>query len=129
MRISDWSSDVCSSDLAVERVGDIGEVGDIGRTIDRSVAAERARNFPGPVIGELAAKAEGALPGFGLLEEFSRPALDEHAAPEQQILSRRVGRFGSGNRNLAQRARGREQSGRAQGRERVCPYVETAVVA
>src|SRR3546814_10969235 len=65
---------------AVERVGDIGEVGDIGRTIDRSVAAERARNFPGPVIGELAAKAEGALPDFGLLEEFSRPALDEHAA-------------------------------------------------
>src|SRR3546814_5519432 len=93
MRISDWSSDVCSSDLhaalgAVERVGDIGEVGDICRTIDRSVAAERARNFPGPVIGELAAKAEGALPGFGLLEEFSRPALDEHAAHEQQILSR-----------------------------------------
>src|SRR3546814_2247215 len=67
-----------------------------------------ARNFPGPVIGELAAKAEGALPGFGLLEEFSRPALDEHAAHEQQILSRRVGRIGSGNRNIAQRARGRE---------------------
>src|SRR3546814_6955525 len=97
MRISDWSSDVCSSYLrgdvaraqiigagdrragrhaalgAIERVGDIGEVGDICRTIDRSVAAERARNFPGPGIGELAAKAEGALQGFGLLEDFSRP--------------------------------------------------------
>src|SRR3546814_17414943 len=86
----------------------MGVFGDMCRTIYRSVAAERARNFPGPVIGELAAKAEGALPGFGLLEEFSRPALDEHAAHEQQILSRRVGRIGSGNRNIAQRARGRE---------------------
>src|SRR3546814_16693645 len=47
---------------AVERVGDIGEVGELCRTIDRSVADERARNFPGRVIGELAAKAEVALP-------------------------------------------------------------------
>src|SRR3546814_2429900 len=31
MRISDWSSDVCSSDLVVERMADVERAGDVGR--------------------------------------------------------------------------------------------------
>src|SRR3546814_6696500 len=42
MRISDWSSDVCSSDLLVEHVvdadGDFGEVADVRRTRQVDVA-------------------------------------------------------------------------------------------
>src|SRR3546814_1505446 len=98
MRISDWSSDVCSSDLLGAVGGDVVEMPRaIGLAlVPRPLGRERDE-FPAPV--ENAARAV-------MLEEERRVALDllplEHA----------------GDRDAVDR-----QIGRASCRERVCQYV------
>src|SRR3546814_15142153 len=57
----------------VERVGDALEIGDVGRPIYRSIATEAARDFPAPIIPQLAAPAKGDLPGVGFLKEVAGP--------------------------------------------------------
>src|SRR3546814_9077371 len=81
MRISDWSSDVCSSDLA--------------------------RDFPAPIIRQLAAQAKGALPGVGFLKELAGPRLGETPLDEDDVLPGRIGRVARRDRQIAQRARRR----------------------
>src|SRR3546814_9241780 len=106
MRMSDWSSDVCSSDLrefvaaaiargkeniveclrcqiaeaeiigardrragrktafaGIECIGDALEISDVGRAVDRGIAAERARDLPAPIVRQLATEAKGAQIG------------------------------------------------------------------
>src|SRR3546814_21144270 len=83
MRISDWSSDVCSSDLGVRRVGRVaaravlparrqrrrGAPGAGGRTWDRGVPSPcRA-----PCCG-LASRAEGGGAGDGSVRDAAGPS-------------------------------------------------------
>src|SRR3546814_11613885 len=83
MRISDWSSDVC--------------------------ATEAARDFPAPVIRQLAAQAKGALPGVGFLKELAGPRLGETPLDEDDVLPGRIGRVARRDRQIAQRARRSEE--------------------
>src|SRR3546814_16580324 len=59
MRISDWSSDVCSSDLPVDG-RDIGHAGDVGDMGDVDVADIRAADAVGRVIGLVPAERHPA---------------------------------------------------------------------
>src|SRR3546814_1034594 len=120
MCISDVSSDVCSSDLQfteaeivgvgdlrtereaalgrIERIRYALEIGVVGRTINRCVAAKGPRDFPAPVVRQFAAQTESTLPGIGSLEELARAGLGEAALDEHDILPRRVGRVARRNR-------------------------------
>src|SRR3546814_18615765 len=106
MRISDWSSDVCSSDLLAQVAAGKAAVhlaDDVGR---RDGGDARARAQP-------AAGGDRQLP-----QRFAAPG--------------RPGRRpGPGRTRAAGRAHpGRTRpNGRASGRERVCQYVESSVVA
>src|SRR3546814_6160046 len=76
----------------VERVGDALEIGDVGRPIYRSIATEAARDFPAPIIRQLAAQAKGALPGVGFLKELAGPRLGETPLDEDDVLPGGSGR-------------------------------------
>src|SRR3546814_7964577 len=65
MRISDWSSDVCSSDLhAVDRDTDLGGLAALAQQRDL-VDGERIRLVPGGGIDAHAQRVEGHLLGAG----------------------------------------------------------------
>ncbi|WP_255530783.1 hypothetical protein [Novosphingobium sp. NBM11] len=61
-------------------------------------------DFPGPVVRQLAAQPEGALPGIGLLEEVARAGFGEAALGQDQVLAGRIGRIAGWYREIAQRA-------------------------
>src|SRR3546814_19645787 len=110
MRISDWSSDVCSSDLEVERLDAVGAL------VDRQDAGVAV-----------------VLRGAGLLDE-AHAAVHLHA--ERGDLAGGVGAPGLHNRNQQVEARLRRlapavvgQIGSAQCRERVCQSVSISVGA
>src|SRR3546814_7319475 len=66
MRISDWSSDVCSSDLALELVGDAHGVelgGDVGRLFAGKAAVERGPGRSGGPLHEHHAADESSGDG------------------------------------------------------------------
>src|SRR3546814_16694018 len=102
MRISDWSSDVCSSDLGCRGFLDLGERG------GHIAAAGGARRVGGGADDdEVVVHHVGAADAVALGDErlFRRLGMhEEHAAVAVQI-------------------------GRASCRERVCKYVEIWVVA
>src|SRR3546814_1083327 len=71
MRISDWSSDVCSSDLVGRRGGRVAVIGG-GRTHFGKESA------PPPMRGEIARAAEGVLAGqFGQAHQIVAKPLIE----------------------------------------------------
>src|SRR3546814_8230337 len=67
MRISDWSSDVCSSDL-VERHDDVD-----------ALAAREHREADEPDIGELAPQVGGRLLDVGEIQPFVGVEVENHA--------------------------------------------------
>src|SRR3546814_4525342 len=85
MRISDWSSDVCSSDLVVglgtrfdHRVLDLDEVADVGTFADR-------RPRPQPGIGP-DDRAAGDACAFDMAEAADLDAVvDRHAGAEHHV--------------------------------------------
>src|SRR3546814_19494522 len=87
MRISDWSSDVCSSDLQIERLAP-GRVGPFGAIDDRP-ARNRGppRGFTHARIGEDAARREGKI-------DLDRIALPPFAI--ERPIARTVGRSSDG---------------------------------
>src|SRR3546814_11099025 len=99
MRISDWSSDVCSSDL--QRVGSLDETRDRSRLVSPIIiyagqgGKNEARDMPGVRIRIIVVVVHAREP-----------------------LERRV-----------RRSQDMEQLGRAACRERVCQYVSISVVA
>src|SRR3546814_14469302 len=106
MRISDWSSDVCSSDLADHRCSHAGAVRRIDHAADRRFHARDIRTDTGTaaMIAPGLAGVEAQLwlwliamirPGAAF---FAAPVFGTRAVPVQQI-------------------------GRAACRERVCQYV------
>src|SRR3546814_20706672 len=116
MRISDWSSDVCSSDLVAHRIAPVAElpVEDAGEAlaVDHVVAgAEVLMQQDGPLRLRRVQFAPAPPP---LQRQEAAAQLVEMAAVACDRRSGRIGR------------RGAEQSqpiGRASGRKRVCPYV------
>src|SRR3546814_3869450 len=96
MRISDWSSDVCSSDLIVILAQEVGEIADevaVGEAPARDVAEEAD-----------AVRLDARLPD----------QLD--TAEQQHVVDRGKQIFPLHQRQIG-------EIGRASCRERVCPYV------
>src|SRR3546814_12033783 len=100
MRISDWSSDVCSSDLAVEPSGqpllDIA----VAAEAFHGLSAERRRQLADPILGDrrhhaapggLGLAARGAVEGSGEAEGKRRRRLHverhigQHRRPERLV--------------------------------------------
>src|SRR3546814_20669366 len=85
MRISDWSSDVCSSDLvAVERVD--GSGGDLQERVEESSRHDRVLLDPGIIRREGTSSAE---------DRCQPPGMDQDGLPLQQaqqfiFIARRV---------------------------------------
>src|SRR3546814_18421093 len=69
MRISDWSSDVCSSDLDVEQGVAVLAAGqadhDLVAVIDHAEVGDRATDLVAPALGQLVWYARGLLAGSG----------------------------------------------------------------
>src|SRR3546814_11368304 len=108
MRISDWSSDVCSSDLAINGIAIairaqlrpheevVGHVGNDARPgYLRLVPRVAQRRFVIPVLGETAAKAgaeaDGLARGFGEAVLHATQLLGREPARSE---GRRVGKEG-----------------------------------
>src|SRR3546814_14327622 len=83
MRISDWSSDVCSSDLDADREPDaqpnaVEEIA--GRRLEHHAQLERAGD---PAIFDAADLLFGKDHGGGDAQHGTREIVDHHRAPEQ----------------------------------------------
>src|SRR3546814_4542213 len=101
MRISDWSSDVCSSDLHAHRVGiGLGRFGIAARRFNRSAdAAEQVdlvgdigADIDGPVLavgaGKALARRVAAVIGAGTDPALGQPIRSEEHTSELQSLMR-----------------------------------------
>src|SRR3546814_15367521 len=103
MRISDWSSDVCSSDLAevLELVNGIGRLA--------------AHEFDGILVAEPVRTLDGVV-------HVPVPVVFAHVGQRGADAALRRHGMRPGRKELG-------EIGRASGRERVCQYVEISVVA
>src|SRR3546814_1562441 len=106
MRISDWSSDVCSSDLIDAVSGDLA-----------ALAEENEPIGTVPVFNDIQAFMNFAAEG--LLAQI--PAQEDRLDRAAQLTQRLVGRVH--HLGAAIPAQDRLQIGRASCRERVCQYV------
>src|SRR3546814_12654005 len=136
MRISDWSSDVCSSDLmrlAVDKL--LAAKTLVEDPIADKVGAISCGIYKGTPVLDLdydedsVAEADGnfVLTGKGQIVEVQASA--EGATYEEEGLLRllRLARLGCGEifaaQDVATGRSGQKKLGRASGRERVCQYV------
>src|SRR3546814_17755349 len=118
MRISDWSSDVCSSDLIVVGVGsDIGR--SIAETDDSIDQGLETVGGTGHAVGDLLAVVDIELHLTGVEIPLHR-AGGVPVIVRSGGIGRRRNRGGIGSR--------REGIGRASGRESVCKSVYISVV-
>src|SRR3546814_14812482 len=102
MRISDWSSDVCSSDLAAAAIR--ARAGEIAGANAKDMAAARGKGLTDALLDRLALTPDR-------IEVMARGVEEVAALPDP------VGR------TLAEWERPNGQIGRAACRERVCQYV------
>src|SRR3546814_11606692 len=79
MRISDWSSDVCSSDLQPDRGGGDGEQPEAGRRHRRIPAADRADDTIGREEGEIIDAADRRV------EQRGGKAAEQREADRQDV--------------------------------------------
>src|SRR3546814_14741021 len=122
MRISDWSSDVCSSDLLVDHTTVSAK---IARRLAEEAASKGLLAVDAPVSGGQAGAESGQLAIMcgGSAEAFSA------AEPAMQAYAKRIVHVGeAGSGQLAKMVNqiaiaGLVQIGRASCRERVCQYV------
>src|SRR3546814_14137791 len=121
MRISDWSSDVCSSDLAIAKL--TFEVPDFAR-------------FPALNLARQALQTGGAAPT--ILNAANEVAVDAFLKGRigfldiTRIVEQTLARLTSGpldDLEAVRAADGEAKIGRASCRERGCQYVEISVVA
>src|SRR3546814_11619327 len=120
MRISDWSSDVCSSDLQRE----------VGRDHERSLA--RNGKFVGTrTVEEAAAAAAGGQHRNQASgeDQFTHQFSDSVFAPFSRSRSARASRISTPKVMAASARLKLRKIGRASWRESVCPYESISVVA
>src|SRR3546814_7406390 len=100
MRISDWSSDVCSSDLADDAVGFfhgqaevIGERGGDRRPVDADAVGNETRavlavdHFLAELdVAEAAERIDGRGLGLRALHQFEQPRSEEHTSELQSLM-------------------------------------------
>src|SRR3546814_19243520 len=106
MRISDWSSDVCSSDLHDE--GQLEEIEEEGQHEDQDVDDDQEAGFACRYTGQ----------------QVFDPEIAVDSAEDQAKTGRTDQEENDEGRQL-----GRGAIGRASCRERVCKYVKHSVVA
>src|SRR3546814_20856818 len=129
MRISDWSSDVCSSDLSCDWPGNVRQLRNV---VERTVILAPGDRIgrieidllPAEVLGE-----QGDLGGNGSAAIMGAPLREARETFEREYLRVQIRRF-SGNISrtasfigLERSALHRKQTGRASCRERVWPSV------
>src|SRR3546814_13613528 len=120
MRISDWSSDVCSSDLLARTYAQLG------RHADAAAAYQRALGLAAGNAEITSAYGEALfLTAGGVMTEAARPAFEatlphRPGAPRARYYLA-LARYQPGEREAALGAR--TEIGRASGRARVCPHV------
>src|SRR3546814_15821969 len=112
MRISDWSSDVCSSDLVVDLWPCYADVWVHDHAHEPRTSEVRRRRTPR--VATLMGVADPRATGIPRLRRSS--GLSAQCAPGDRA-------FGGGIRGPTSRPRHMGQIGRASCRERVCPYV------
>src|SRR3546814_16604201 len=116
MRISDWSSDVCSSDLAKAAAATL----DIALTARGEHGGE-----PVPMCGVPVHAAESYLARLiraghrvAIAEQVETPAEAKARGGSKALVARDIVRFVTAGTHTEE-----SQLGRASGRERVCQYV------
>src|SRR3546814_14746731 len=126
MRISDWSSDVCSSDLRLEGAG--GRLGQ-GPALLRGALVEGDHGQGAEGGGRAQDRAHVVRIGH-LIEQHDNPArrgwLGQGRAGGENLLQGRLVERGGAQGEALVDAAFRQQGveiGRASGRERVCQYV------
>src|SRR3546814_9324127 len=109
MRISDWSSDVCSSDLAsdVDRLPELGELRERREVVEDSTLG--VGGAAGADVREQRCLPIGVLRLLGTVAEAVASAMTATGRRERSIAH--------------EAAQDDLQIGRASGRERVCQYV------
>src|SRR3546814_15094069 len=118
MRISDWSSDVCSSDLQPQRA--------VG------VAVEQSRDER---VGKGPLDRDGKNGGLGVSHRIELRHCERSEAIQSGLRKHWIAASPPAPRNDEEFERSADhpsvsaEIGRASGRERVCPYVWIAVVA
>src|SRR3546814_11625948 len=110
MRISNWSSDVCSSDLEDLAVGDAAATLPVGHRAPEPVGLTRLAHRD-PV------HRDGAADATDLLSRQAEDAFQEGHA------GRQIAAGGEEARHRLRCIDGAEEIGRASCRERVCQYV------
>src|SRR3546814_13130490 len=65
MRISDWSSDVCSSDLVDDFAARLHRLVDLPHAVDLDIAARRGLRRGGKGVGQVTGSGHGLLGGEG----------------------------------------------------------------
>src|SRR3546814_12913925 len=113
MRISDWSSDVCSSDLAIRRAGD-GDSALLGETIVFTGALVLPRRDAADRAHALGAAVEPGVTKKTTMLVVGDQDLSKLAGPQKSSKHRKA---------EAMIAAGHAKIGRASCRERVCQYV------
>src|SRR3546814_15265435 len=88
----------------VEGIRDTFEVRNVGRAVDRGIAAEASGDLPTPIIRQNAPDAGGTLPSVGLLAELARSGFGQTAPQEHDVLAGRVGWIGRRDRQVQQGA-------------------------
>src|SRR3546814_13195905 len=115
MRISDWSSDVCSSDLIGERSG--------ARRVRRPHAQPILVEGQGADIGAVAPEGvEIAIPRLAPADEIE-PELEGRAGAADEVVLVDPEQLVEVAQRRTRRLADADEIGRASCRERVCPYV------
>src|SRR3546814_11419516 len=128
MRISDWSSDVCSSDLTIAEVVD-----DLG-VLPKTPVAEHPddvavhRNRLALIDDQRTVEAAPGLLEAALVRVIPVSPGIGHLELVDEGFARRDRRLGQA-RHTVHRIRNAHATGRASCRERACQYVEISVVA
>src|SRR3546814_3450530 len=87
MRISDWSSDLCSSDLGAVALAEQEGVHEVGAARDLETA-RRVRKAAAPQVGRQRLRLLVRVLGTGLLDDVARELRDTTGDPRRSQVER-----------------------------------------
>src|SRR3546814_17822693 len=113
MRISDWSSDVCSSDLAVERAEAMRALRHLRRAHERSCAEQESAHIGlvGTVAIDFDRGATNELAARRRLDDIGHRPVERHAEIERERVGLARGQERPARPPLAERPRSRAAHG------------------